>query len=72
MITYRDTIDMNLFALLLAKERINDFVKTCDYKDQSDIYGEFDVDLDILNSIISKTKDSEGKVRLEWGRQSVS
>jgi hypothetical protein len=72
IINYKDTIDMNLFALLLAKERINDFVKTLEYKDQSDIYGEFDVNLDILNSIISKKRDGEGKVRIEWGRQKVS
>ena len=63
---------MNLFALLMAKERINDFVKTLEFKDQSDIYGEFDVDLDILDAILSKTRDREGKVRIEWGLQKVS
>jgi hypothetical protein len=71
IINYEDTIDMNLFALLLAKERINDFVKTLDFKEQSDVYKEFDVDLDILNSILEKTRDREGKVRIEWGLQEV-
>jgi hypothetical protein len=72
MITYRDTIDMNLFALLLAKERINDFVKTLEFKEESDIYGEFDVNLNHLDSILEKTKDGEGKVRIEWGLQKVN
>jgi hypothetical protein len=72
MITYRDTIDMNLFALLLAKERINDFVKTLEFKEESDIYNEFDVNLNLLDSILEKTKDGEGKVRIEWGLQKVS
>ena len=72
MITYKDTIDMNLFALLLAKERINDFVKTLEFKEESDIYREFDVNLDLLDSILEKTKDHEGKVKIEWGMQKVS
>jgi len=71
IVNYKDTIDLNLYALLMAKERINDFVKTLEFKDQSDIYGEFDVDLDILNSILSKTRDHEGKVKIEWGLQRV-
>lgn len=72
IVNYENTIDMNLFALLLAKERINDFIKTLEFKDQSDIYGEFDVNLDILESILSRTKDHDGKVKIEWGLQKVS
>jgi hypothetical protein len=67
-VSYDYTIEQNLIALLMAKERLNEFIRTLDFKDQSEIYDEFGVDPDILNSIIEKEKDSEGRVRLTWGQ----
>jgi hypothetical protein len=66
-ISYENTIEVNLMALLMNKERLNDYIKTLEYKENSDIYGEYDIDLDILNSLITKTTDSEGKVQVRWG-----
>jgi len=66
-VNYEGTIETNLLALLMAKERLNDYVKTLDYKENSDIYSEYDIDLDILNSLISKQKDDDGKVMIKWG-----
>lgn len=54
-------------ALLMTKERLNDFVKTLEYKDNSDIYSEYDIDLDILNDLITKQKDEDGKINISWG-----
>lgn len=72
-ITYDHTIEQNLLALLLSKERINEYIKTLDFKDQEDIYNEFDVDLSILDSIIEKETDDEGhtKLTLSWGKQKI-
>lgn len=72
-ITYDNTIEQNLLALLMSKERINEYIKTLDYRDQEDIYDEFDIDLSILDSIIEKEKDDEGRTRLtlSWGQQSI-
>ena len=51
----------------MAKERLNDFVKTLEYKDNSDIYSEYDIDLDILNDLITRQKDEDGKINISWG-----
>lgn len=71
-VTYDNTIEQNLLALLMVKERINEFIKTLDFKEQVNIYDEYGIDLDILNNIIEKEIDSDGKIRLTWGSQKVS
>jgi len=71
-VTYDHTIEQNLLALLMSKERINEYIKTLDFKEQSEIYEEFGIDLDVLNSIIEKEVDENGRVKLSWGNQKVS
>lgn len=66
-VNYEGTIEVNLLALLMAKERLNDYVKTLEYKENSDIYDEYDIDLDILNNLITKQKDKDGNVQISWG-----
>ena len=70
-ITYDHTIEQNLMALLMAKERINEYIKTLDFQDQEEIYEEFDVDLGILDALIEKGEDENGHVRLTWGEQKI-
>lgn len=70
-INYKNTIDMNLMALLMAKEKLNDYIKTLEFKDDSDVFNEYDVDLDILNSIITKEKDDDGKTIINWGQSEL-
>lgn len=72
IVTYDNTIEQNIIALLLAKERINDFVQTMDFKEQSEIFAEFNVDIDILDNIIEKYEDEDGKIQLNWGKQKIS
>lgn len=67
IVTYDNTIECNLLALLMAKEKLNDFIKTMEDKTSDAFYEEFGVSQDILNSIIEKQKDEEGKVSLRWG-----
>ncbi len=71
-ITYDDSIEQNLMALLMAKQRLNEYIKTLDFKEQSNIYEEFGIDLDILNSLVEKAYDQDGKLYLTWGKQRVS
>lgn len=66
-ISYENTIEMNLLALLMAKEKLNDYIKTLEYRDDSDVYQEYDINLDILDSIITKEKDEEGTMQIRWG-----
>lgn len=67
-INYHNTIEANLLALLMNKERLNDFIKTLEYVEDSDIYEEYGIDLDILNNIITKEYDDKGKVKVSWGK----
>ncbi len=72
IVNYQDTIEQNILALLMAKERVNDFIKTLEYKEQADIFGEFDIDISIFDQIIRKEKGEDGRVSLRWGHQKVS
>jgi SNF2 family DNA or RNA helicase len=71
-ITYEDSIEQNLMALVLTKERLNEFIKTGEVKQQSDIYEEFDISQSIIDSLLKREQDSEGKFYIRWGSQRVS
>ncbi len=70
-VTYLNTLEQNILALLMVKQRINEFVKNLEYKDNADIFDEFGISLDIFNSIIQKTYDENGSVVLTWGQQNI-
>lgn len=69
IVTYDNTIEQNILGLLMAKERVNQFVNTLEDQDLGGIYDEYDIDLNILDCIIEKQLDSEGHVHLAWGSQ---
>jgi hypothetical protein len=70
-VTYDSTIEMNLLALLMAKEKLNDFVKTTNETTSAAIYEEFGIDLNILETLIEKNYDADGKLVLNWGKQRI-
>lgn len=70
-VNYANTIEINLLALLMAKEKLNDFIKTTNEKTSKAIYEEFGIDLNILDMLISKSYDSDGKLTLRWGKQQL-
>lgn len=72
IISYKDTIEMNLLALLMAKERLNDYIKTLDFKAENEMYEEFGVDMNVLDSIIEKDKDEKGNLVINWGKNNIS
>jgi predicted RNA methylase len=71
-VNYENTIEMNLLALLMAKEKLNDYIKTLEYRDDSDIYSEFNIDMDILNGILTREVDDEGNYQINWGNTAVA
>jgi len=71
-VTYDHTIEQNLLALLMVKERINEYIKTLEFRERQEIFEEYGIDLDVLENVIEKEKDEEGHVRLTWGNQKVS
>ena len=71
-VSYLDSIEQNLMALVLTKERLNEFIKTGEVKDESDIFEEFDISMSVIESLLIKTMDGEGNVRVTWGSQRVA
>lgn len=69
---YHDTIETNLLALLMAKEKLNDFIKVKELKTDSQVFEEYGIDLGILQSLITKEKDEEGNVSVRWGKELVN
>ncbi len=47
-VTYKDSVEQNLMALVLTKERLNEFIKTGEVKEQSEIFEEFDVTMSVI------------------------
>ena len=70
-LAYDNSIELNILALLLAKEKLNEFIKTQSLQDDSNLFSEYDVDMSILDSIIQKVMTEDG-YHLEWGKQLAS
>ncbi len=70
-VTYEDSVEQNLMALVLVKERLNEFIKTGEVKEQSEIFEEFDITMSVIDSLLIRTKDSEGKIHISWGSQRI-
>ena len=58
-------------ALVLTKERLNEFIKTGEVKEQSEIFEEFDITMSVIDSLLVRTQDSEGKIHISWGSQRI-
>lgn len=71
-LTYKDSIEQNLMALVLTKERLNEFIKTGEVQDESDIFEEFDISPDIIETLFRREQDDKGKFHIRWGSQKVS
>ncbi len=71
-VTYEDSIEQNLMALVLTKERLNEFIKTGEVMEQSEIYEEFDISTSMIETLLRREKDENGKLYITWGHQQVS
>lgn len=71
-VTYKDSVEQNLMALVLTKERLNEFIKTGEVKEQSDIFEEFDVTMSVIESLLVRERDKEGKIHISWGSQRIT
>ena len=71
-LTYEESIEQNLMALVLTKERLNEFIKSGKVKDESEIFEEFDISPDIIETLFTREKDDQGKFHIRWGTQKVS
>ena len=71
-VTYEDSVEQNLMVLVLTKERLNEFIKTGEVKEQSEIFEEFDITMSVIDSLLIRSKDNEGKIRISWGSQRIT
>lgn len=66
-----DTIESNLMALIMAKEKINRAVKL-NNQDRNEVFEDIGFDINILNSVLERTYDKESKqMRVQWGNQKL-
>ncbi|MDD4509357.1 MAG: N-6 DNA methylase [Oscillospiraceae bacterium] len=70
-ITYAGSIESNQMQMVLAKEKINLFMKGQN-TDLDDIYEKFGVDYDLLSLLMYREVDEEGHFRIRWGKQKIS
>ena len=42
-------------ALVLTKERLNEFIKTGEVKEQSEIFEEFDITMSVIDSLLIRS-----------------
>lgn len=68
-VSYEDSIEQNLMALVLTKERLNEFIKSGEIKDQSEIFDEFDITMSVIDSLLTREQDCKGEFHISWGSQ---
>lgn len=70
-LTYAGSIESNLMQMVLAKEKLNLFMKGQDV-DLDEIYERFDIDYDLLSLLMRHEKDEEGRLCIRWGEQKIA
>lgn len=71
-VIYEDSIEVNLMTLLADKERLNDFIKTLEYRGINEVFQDFSLNIDFLDMLITRvTDDDTGLSKLSWGKQKV-
>lgn len=69
-VLYENSLEYNLLALLLSKEKLVRFMKNEEINDD-ELNEEFGVDFNLIEMLLSKERDHEGKIRINWGKSNV-
>ena len=70
-VTYAGSIESNLMQMVMAKEKLNLFMKGQN-KDLDEIYEKFGVDYDLLSMLMYREADEEGHFHIRWGEQNIA
>ncbi len=70
-VTYSGSIESNQMQMVLAKEKLNLFMKGQDVN-LDEVYDRFGVDYDLMSLLMSRETDEEGKSYIAWGEQKIS
>lgn len=69
-VTYENSIESNLLQMILAKEKLNLFMKNQELDDE-ELFEKYGVDFNLLDMLLTKEKDHEGRVSIRWGEQKI-
>ena len=69
-ITCADSIECNLLGLIMTKQKLNLFMKSQEVEDE-ELYEKYGVDYNLLDMLIRKERDEDGRVQIRWGRQEI-
>ncbi len=64
-------MESNLLQMVLAKEKINLFMKGQD-TDLDEIYEKFGVDYNLLALLMRREEDEKGQFQIRWGEQKIA
>lgn len=70
-LNYTGSLESNLLQMVMAKEKINLFMKGQD-TDLDQIYEKFGVDYNLLALLMRREQDKEGKFHIRWGEQKIA
>lgn len=70
-VTYAGSIESNQMQMVLAKEKINLFMKGQD-TDLDEIYERFGVNYDLISLLMYREVDDKGDFHIRWGEQNIS
>jgi len=70
-VSYDGTIEKNILALLMDKEKINEFIKTKDTATLDGVFEEFGIDSTLFDNLMERTEDNDGKKSLSWGTSKI-
>lgn len=71
-VTYKDSIEQNLYALIATKERLTEFMKYGELREQSEIFDELDISLSLIEEMLQRGRDENGKLYIGWGGQKIA
>lgn len=69
-VTHAGSIESNLMQMVLAKERLNLFMRGQDAS-MDEIYEKFGVNYDLLSLLMSREEDDKGHFQIRWGQQFI-
>ena len=70
-LTYAGSLESNLMQMVVAKEKINLFMKGKDV-DLDEIYEKFGIDYNLKALLMRREMDKEGHFQIRWGEQQIA
>lgn len=70
-VTYLGSIESNQMQMVLAKEKINLFMRGKE-TDLDEIYNTFGVDYNLLEAVMRREENKDGYFEIRWGKQEIS